>query len=65
MCHPLYGPKENAGSRLVQNNEVESRKKKIPNIIVRNVMYTINLVGGVHPIFYHQFNPYFMLFILG
>jgi len=52
MSHPSYGPKRNAGNNLAQNSAVKSRRIKIPNTIVRNVKITINLVGGVHAIFF-------------
>jgi hypothetical protein len=55
--HPSNVPIENTGSRLVQKYPVLSRRIKIPKAIVIKVKITINLLGGVHPIFFHQI-PY-------
>lgn len=51
ISHTLIAPIENAGNILGLRNH-RSTKIKIPKTIVINVKITINLVGGVHPIFF-------------
>jgi hypothetical protein len=50
--HPLYPNKSNAGNKPAQMPIYKSIKINIPNTMVRKVKITINLLGGVHPIFF-------------
>jgi hypothetical protein len=56
MSHPLYAPIGNTGKIEGQRSIYRSIKIKIPKAINRNVIVTINLLGGVHPPIYYSPN---------
>jgi hypothetical protein len=55
MNHPLYPNKSKAGNIAAHSPKKRSSKINIPNAIIRKVKNTINLLGGVHAIYYHRF----------
>ena len=58
ISHPSYVPMLNPGNKLAQNNASMSSRIKIPKTINKNVNTTINLLGGVHPIY---ITPFFFI----
>ena len=64
MYHPLYGPIRNdiEASNEGQSPKPISIKINIPKAMNKNVKITVNLLGGVHPIFIHQF--FFIFFLI-
>jgi len=62
--HRLYVSIVISGKKLFQINPCMSNKINMPNTIVKAVRVTINLLGGVQPIYYSLFILIFFVFFL-